>query len=181
MKDSYESLKNRIGRVPYLIDYIKNFSVDPLVLINSSHTNYHLFLSKLKENPSTLTEYENQVLTMLSIEILNGKRVHELILLNKLEQNKKISMLEYKELLDSKEYISDEATIQSAVNILNLSFFKDGTKSKYGSQPLIRLTDGNTLVFTDQVEKSLENNNYFRNLFKDILSVGFKKNEDYVN
>lgn len=180
LKDSYEALKNRIGRVPYLIDYIKNFSVDPLVLINSSHTNYHLFLSKLKENPSTLTEYENQVLTMLSIEILNGKRVHELILLNKLEQNKKISMLEYKELLDSKEYISDEATIQSAVNILNLSFFKDGTKSKYGSQPLIRLTDGNTLVFTDQVEKSLENNNYFRNLFKDILSVGFKKNEDYV-
>ena len=33
IKDSYVSLKNRLGRVPYLLDFYENGEIDPLVII----------------------------------------------------------------------------------------------------------------------------------------------------
>ena len=40
----------------------------------------------MKEETPVLTDYENKVLTMLSLEVLNGKRKHEIILLDLLVQ-----------------------------------------------------------------------------------------------
>ena len=36
----------------------------------------------MKEEVTGLSDYENKVLTMLSLEVLNGKRKHEIILLD---------------------------------------------------------------------------------------------------
>ncbi|MGR5959536.1 hypothetical protein ACT7DM_08735 [Bacillus cereus] len=73
LKEAFGELKNRIGRIPYLYDFIVNQSIDPVVLVEG-YSNYYQFLLKMKEDLPALTEYENKVLTMFSLEVLNGKR-----------------------------------------------------------------------------------------------------------
>ena len=80
LREAYIDLKNKIGRVPYLYDFVTNHSIDPVVIADN-YTNYYQFLLKMKEEVPALTDYEDKVLTMLSLEVLNGKRKHEIILL----------------------------------------------------------------------------------------------------
>ena len=47
IKDSYVSLKNRLGRVPYLLDFYENGEVDPLVIIREYKT-YQNFLEAVE-------------------------------------------------------------------------------------------------------------------------------------
>ena len=35
LKEAFNELKNRIGRVPYLYDFISNHSIDPVVLADA--------------------------------------------------------------------------------------------------------------------------------------------------
>lgn len=73
LKDAYIEVKNRLGRVPYLYDFVMQHSIDPVVIVDK-YSNYYQFLLKMKEEVPTITNYENQVLTMLSLELVNGKR-----------------------------------------------------------------------------------------------------------
>ena len=59
LKEAFGELKNRIGRIPYLYDFIVNHSIDPVVLVDG-YSNYYQFLLKMKEDVPTLTEYENK-------------------------------------------------------------------------------------------------------------------------
>lgn len=47
IKDSYFSLKNRLGRVPYLLDFLENGEVDPLVIVKEYKT-YQNFLESVE-------------------------------------------------------------------------------------------------------------------------------------
>lgn len=80
LREAYIELKKRLGRVPSLLDFYTTNSLDPIVIV-TEHKNYYQFLVKLKEKVPMLTSYEQTVLTMLSQEILNGKRKHEISLL----------------------------------------------------------------------------------------------------
>ncbi len=73
LKDEFQQLKNKLGETPYLIDFWKNNSIDPEVIVDK-YDNYYDFLLKVKEKdlpPIDIHEY--QVLTMLSKELINGK------------------------------------------------------------------------------------------------------------
>ena len=91
----------------------------------------------MKEEVPALTDYENKVLTMLSLEILNGKRKHEIILLDMLLKQEKVKYDEYLSHLTEMNCQIDEATMDSVKRILNLSFFTQAYKTKYGGKPII--------------------------------------------
>lgn len=48
IRESYVSLKNRLGRVPYLLDFYENGEVDPLVIIKEYKT-YQAFLEAVEK------------------------------------------------------------------------------------------------------------------------------------
>lgn len=52
IKDSYISLKNRLGRVPYLLDFYENGEIDPLVIIREYKT-YQNFLESVEKEAYT--------------------------------------------------------------------------------------------------------------------------------
>src|SRR5690606_3727316 len=121
-RDAYIELKNKIGRIPYLTDYIENHSIDPIVIADK-HSNYYQFLLKMKEEIPTLTRYEDQVLTMLSLEILNGKRKHEIVLFEMLLDYGIIAKQDYVKQLSTIGCRIDRETILSVNRIFDLSFF----------------------------------------------------------
>ncbi|WP_117161049.1 DUF3427 domain-containing protein [Paraliobacillus sp. X-1268] len=177
-KDAFSELRNKIGRVPYLYDFILNQSIDPIV-ITEKYFNYHQFLLKvLKEAPS-LTEYENNVLSMLSLEVLDGKRSHEIILLDLLLRKGKVEYKEYINHLKDMGCAVDNSTIASVNSIFNLSFFTKNCTKKYGDIPIIYLNTENNYLFNEQIMKNLQNNKYFNKLVVDIVNSAKEKNKSY--
>ena len=45
---------------------------------------YYNFLLKMKEDIPSLSDYEQSVVMMISKEFLNGKRIHEVLLIDEL-------------------------------------------------------------------------------------------------
>lgn len=175
LKKEYTDLKNRIGRIPMLIDFIHH-SIDPEVIIKSTN-NYYEFLKRLREEQQPITEYESQTLSLLSIELINGKRLHEVILLTDLLQHHSIAKDIYiRHLKDVNTYV-DEETINSVENILTLNFFTVVGRKKYGSLPLI-IKENDVYSLNEPFKDALENT-YFRKLVLDVLQCAFENNKRY--
>lgn len=176
LKKEYTALKNRIGRVPMLKDFINHHSVDPEVIIKSTN-NYYSFLKRLKEDQTQITEYESQVLSLLSVELINGKRIHEVLLLTNLLQHQSISKdLYIRHLKDAGTY-ADEETLISVENILMLNFFTVVGRKKYGSLPLI--TKENNVYALNQPFKDALKNSYFKKLVLDVLKCALENSKGY--
>lgn len=178
LKDAYVELKNRIGRVPYLFDFMMNHSIDPVVIADK-YKNYYLFLLKMKEEVPALTVYENGILTMLSSEVLNGKRKHELVLLDLLLQYGKVDYDKYLKHLTEANCRVDDATLDSVRRIFDLSFFTQTDQKKYGDKPIINIAESQAYRFNSAIQESLNSNEYFKHLLIDIVRSAMKKSEKY--
>lgn len=178
LRDAYIQLKNRLNRIPYLYDFIECDSLDPLVFTHD-HTSYYHFLQKIKEEIPSLSENEQKFIVMLSAEILNGKRRHELILLQLLYSKGQVTYDEYINNLLEEECNVDEETINSVKRVLSMSFFTEPTKKKYGDTPLVEFTKEQHFIFHPTFAQSLQSNAYFKGLFLDILHTAFRLTEQY--
>lgn len=178
LRDAYTDLKNKIGRVPYFYDFVVNHSIDPIV-ITDKYVNYNRFLLKMNEEVSALSVYEDKVLTMLSAEVLNGKRKHEIILIEMLLKQNEVSHDDYLEHLIATDCRTDEGTLQSVNRILDLSFFKLANKSKYGEKPIVKMNEAGRYQFDSSIQESLVKNLYFTKLIKDVIDSAKEKAEKY--
>lgn len=178
LKEAFGELKNRIGRIPYLYDFIVNHSIDPVVLVDG-YSNYYQFLLKMKEDVPTLTEYENKVLTMLSLEVLNGKRKNEIVLLDLLLKKEKVDKDEYVKQLELSNCLTDDETITSVQRIFELEFFSQNSQKKYGEKPILSLQNNKIYMFNDSIRKSLEQNEYFKYMVMDIVRSSKEKGKNY--
>jgi superfamily II DNA or RNA helicase len=178
LKDAFVNLKNKIGRVPYLHDFVINQSIDPVVIADK-YSNYYQFLLKMREQIPSLTSYENKVLTMLSIEVLNGKRKHEIILLELLLQQEKVNYQDYINRLEESNCLTNDAVLNSVQRIFDLAFFTQNNIEKYGGKPIITLQENKTFVFNEWIQSSLNNNNFFKHLLNDIIQSAQEKSRVY--
>ncbi|SFP69470.1 DUF3427 domain-containing protein [Salibacterium halotolerans] len=177
LKDAYQELKNRLGRIPYLTDFQNHHSIDPEVLVGKAH-NYHSFLLKMKEDIQLYTKHEDQVLTMFSQDILPGKRKHEVILLDMLLRDGVVTQSAFIDDLMKVGCRTDEATLTSVERIFNLEFFTVQDQKKYGEQPIVVKENG-TYRWTTEVKRQLEQNENFRAFVQDIVTVGSQKMQHY--
>ncbi|WP_318616239.1 DEAD/DEAH box helicase [Sporosarcina sp. YIM B06819] len=178
LRDAYTDLKNKIGRVPYLYDFVINHSIDPTVIVDK-YVNYYRFLLKMNEEVPALSVYEDKVLTMLSAEVLNGKRQHEIILIEMLLKQNEVSHAAYLEQLTANDCRTDEGTLQSVNRILDLSFFTQANKSKYGEKPIVELNEDGSYQHNTSIQESLSKNPYFTKLIKDVIDSAKEKAKKY--
>lgn len=177
-REAYQNLKNRLGRMPKLIDFIEQQSVDP-VIITKYKENYPAFLNWLNEETLALNNQETKVLTFLSNELLNGKRNHELLLLLMLIDKEKISTENYQSYLKEQNYIYDEQTIKSVERILSLDFFTQKEREKYGNTPIVIYSNG-TFSLEKSFQKNLQQNKWFAECVEDIIKTSFERSKRYV-
>ena len=86
IKESYQQLKFKLGRIPNLMDFEEYGSIDVLrIFDNKSLGSYYKFLKKYeKEYTITLTNEQEKVIEFISKKLAPGKRVHELEVLKRL-------------------------------------------------------------------------------------------------
>lgn len=179
IREAYTELKNKIGRIPNLNDFVNYHSIDPIVIIER-FPNYYQFLKKMGEDVPSLTKYENQVLFMFSIEVLNGKRKHEIILLNHLLHQDKLSQECFIDKLKQNNCCTEQSTLTSIQRIVNLTFYSKTDRKKYGENPIIIFENG-YYRFNDQVSQCLKQNHYFKKHLSDICYVANEKSKSYIS
>lgn len=186
LRQSYIELKEKIGRPPLLFDFYRYGSTSPTVFANQHNIlHYGQFLAKMGEKIQ-LTEYESAVLAFVTKELLNGKRPHELVLLQLLIEKKHVKQSEYEESLRRQNAYVNAAVINSVEDILTLSFFdikqgKTTKKEQYGNKPLIEHPDFFNYVLTPELESALAENSDFKRLFMDVIKTGLALNHKYNN
>lgn len=183
LRHSYQNLKNKLGRIPLLYDFAQYGSVSPMVFAdNRGLDNYASFLVKMREEVE-LNSYENAVLSFVTKELLNGKRIHELILLKILLKNKQVKQEDFiAELIKKGAYVS-EAVLNSVDDILSLAFFdvkqgKTTKKAQYGDQAVVVHSN----LFDYELNKNIQlalDHKWFKILFEDAIKTGLLLSRDY--
>lgn len=178
LKRVFEQLENRLGRVPYLVDFYEQKALEPLIIANKL-ANYYEFLQKMKKAEGIINDEGNQFLMIASRELLSGFRRHELIILKALISNQKgITEKEILGLFEKEGIISTEKTLKSALNTLNLSFYTGQIAKSYASNTFIEERTEGIIELSDGLRKALANN-FFERLFIDIIETGLKKNQEF--
>lgn len=176
LREAYIALKNRINKMPLLYDFVKHNSIDPAVLVQYAGSYYH-FLIKIKEEVPPLSSYAQTVLAMFSCEFINGKRIHELLLLQLLKERKVVSKKDYIAQLKERGVPTSDQVIQSVENILTLHFHTSNDRKKYGNDPLI-IIDATSYRFNEEIERYLHNP-FFIVLLEDIIACGLHNSMKY--
>ncbi|MGN8156833.1 DUF3427 domain-containing protein [Latilactobacillus sakei] len=177
LRDDYQDLKKRLGRMPMLFDFTTHGSIDGSVLI-AKYDNYYQFLLKMKEDVH-LNSYEDTVLRMLSKELLNGMRIHELLLLKLLfEKDGVVSVDDFKKALEQVNARVDQKTLDSMLSVLNLKFYQKANQKKYGMEPYVMLSN-NEYYLNEEILRAYQSNLNFDNLVDDVLATGLFKADDY--
>ena len=196
IKKDYQELKRRLNKTPLIADFIKNNMVasQAILSILNKKGNYNDFLLKVDKDAaySWENDYLDKTLTFITSEFLSGKRVHELLLLQKLLDNGVSSRSELEKLVvDNGSYCNDDV-LNSVERILTLEYYKpksydeknDKEKNKtefakLGGQALIKISNNKEYRFNKEISKSLENNHGFKNLFVDVIKAGLLNARKY--
>ena len=185
LRQSYHDLKNKLGRVPLLFDFYQYGSVAPIVFAqNHGLARYADFLGKMGEDVN-LSKYENEVLSFVTKELLNGKRIHELLLLEMLLEQDIVKQEDYlAQLKRHHAYVNDEL-LASVDAILSLDFFdikqgKTTKKAQYGKLPLVERSNLFDYQLNGSLRSALDQHD-FKNLFVDAIKTGLALNQEYDN
>jgi superfamily II DNA or RNA helicase/HKD family nuclease len=180
LRDAFKDLENKLGRTPYLVDFVKLKSIEPLIFFeNSSFNNYADVITKFSDETISLSEIEKKFLNFITFEVLNGKRKHELYLLKLLLENGgQVSSDKWFEYVLEHDLDIRSEVLESVNRVLDLSFLKAQEQKKYGTDALVSLVD-ETYQLNESVQKSLKENSQFALLFSDIIETGILKAKDY--
>lgn len=144
--EKYTLLKDKLGKIPSMIDFYDYGEIDPLLFINYAGT-YHAFLQIAdKEYQTQLTENENVTLEFLSQNVASGKRIYELLMLKQFLNYGELRKGEIEALL-REEYHKDfsEESYESSLNVLSGGFMNtQSEKKKYADINIVEYSPSRT-------------------------------------
>lgn len=177
IRDSYTSLKNRLGRVPYLMDFYENGEIDPLVIIREYKT-YQDFLLSVEAETYTgkINDLEKLTLEYLSKTVLSGVRPYELEILKRLFTKEQISISDLVEEL-RRSYISsyNQKSLEDAIHVLGGHFVsKEEEYQKYKSISILEDQDKSFIRRMQSYANRLQHEEFYHQV-EDIISVGLTR------
>mgnify|MGYP004555475215 FL=1 len=180
IRESYITLKNRLGRVPYLLDFYENGEVDPLVIIRE-YKSYQLFLESVEKESyvGKISEQEQITLEYLSKTVLAGTRPYELEILKWFLHNEVINVDTIKEEFQVKYgYKINMASFQDAVNVLQGHFVsKEEEYLRYSRLEIISDSKAQMLQRMRGFTERLRHMEFYKQV-SDIIEVGLRRYND---
>ena len=176
IKENYTNLKRKLGRIPSLLDFDKYGEMDVFrIFDNKSLGSYYKFLVKYeKKFKIRLNMNEEKMIEFISKKIANGKRIHELELLNILN-NESDNLLEklQKKINVKYGFYLDEKTKRSIVNVLTNNFASGSGKKTYKECIFIEKND-NEYRISKKFDEMLKNKD-FKNMFNELIQFGISR------
>lgn len=168
--EEYNKVKNRLGRIPRLTEFLDNGSIDPTLFIEK-YGSYPLFLSKAEPDYQlNLSLRHLQSLKFISNEIASGIRPHELVMIKQLVNKGFFTANDIAVILKTDWQIDfDVATFKSAVSILSDRFFKESDRKKFGNIKYLYPDESlHDFSITDDFESLIKTREYTDHLIQAI-------------
>lgn len=180
IKDSYKNLKNKLGRIPTLMDFETYGEIDvQRIFDNKSLGSYYAFLKKYeKEYKIRLNELEESFIKFICTKLANGKRKIELEILSNILEDKidifpnNLSKNEYTNVIN---IFTNEFPTGSGKNTFKDCIFMENNKI---SKPFKKCLENNE--FKSMVKEIIEYalvqyNKHYKNTYKDTNFVLYQK------
>lgn len=130
LTEKYFKVKNKLGKIPNILDFYEYGEIDPMLFIEYAKT-YNRFVAAIdNEYKKELTNDEMAMLEFVSGLLVNGKRPHELIMIEILAKNEVISKDNFAKRLNELGDQFDKITYESAINVLNKEFLNTPSEKK---------------------------------------------------
>lgn len=170
LKRTITGMADRLGKTPALLDFARFDSADPVVLATTRDSFWHL-LCAVKHESHWPTDGQTGPLKYASRELLNGKRPHELVVLNELLRTQvALSSHDLTDLLERNGCALEDRTLRSVRRVLTQEFFTAPQRAQYGS-PLVVANDHGGLLLSDNT-KILLHDASFRYHLRDVIETG---------
>ncbi len=182
IKDSYLNLRNKLGRIPNLMDFELHGEIDVLrIFDNKNLKSYHAFLLKYEEEYKIkISDKARNLLEYVCTKFASGKRVHELVLMYLLMNDEGDIFDSYIKIM-KKEYNCDITHISKAnlYNIFTGNFISGSGKTTYENCVFIKHDYSNISISADFSKELLDPN--FKNMLNEIIEFGLYRNRTRYN
>ncbi len=180
LTEKYNILKDRIGRVPSILDFYENSEIDPMLFVEYSGS-FDKFVRKVdKDYKISFSEKEERMLEFVSNVIMNGKRIHELLMLKMLLENGEFTSTEFKEALEKygERYRANDCN--SAYRVITKAFLNsDADRKRYFDVDFIEKSElsnallTKTLSFYEKLKNAL-----FQKELMTLIEYGMRRYKD---
>lgn len=182
IKECYKNLKYKLGRIPNLMDYEEYGEIDAMrIFENASLGSYHKFLKKVEKDEYKVdfSTIEEKYLEYVSTKFANGKRLHELLILDELlgENNGNVMSRVMSKMQNDFGISVNEKTRKNVENILTGQFASGAAKDTYADVTFIE-NDGNDFCISSKFNELLDNNE-FRRQMTEVVKFGLFRNKKY--
>lgn len=171
LKSAIELVRQRVGRIPMLSDFLRFESVDPIVLATKLG-NYPELLAKLKILDLEIGQDESRALSIVSRELLTAKRPHELLLLRHLLANGEADRASVLTMFAEEDALSTPASADSAIRSLTVEFNTASERDAFKAEgPAIYSGEG-LVSLTPSFRSSYDGSMPFRQAVDDAIETG---------
>lgn len=184
IKENYSNLKNKLGRIPQLLDFDKYGEMDVLrIFDNKSLGSYYKFLTKYeKDFKIKLSDNEEKTIEFISKKLANGKRIHELELLEIMMTETNNLMRKLKIELKNKYNINiTEKEERSVINILTNNFASGSSRKTYKECVFIEKNENDDDYHVSKEFKNMLNNEEFKVVFEELIEFGISRYNQFYS
>lgn len=155
LREDYRLVKYQLGRVPMMLDFMEIGSREPYAFVGYSDSYYEFVCKVDARSVDKMPVASQNLLEFYSIEILNGKRIEESILLTLLTANGNTSFGEIVGIIKERFKINtSHESVESAISNLNGQFIKDKAASRYGISENINVV-GEKIIMDEEYRATL--------------------------
>ena len=171
--DDYKRLKNKLGRMPMMCDFLDTKSRDPKSYVEYAKS-YFSFIQLIEtELQSQLSTQQKELLSLFSQEIANGKRSEEAALLKLLIEKNNCTETELKSVISEKYgYPVSKKTLDSLERNLNFTFV--------GKAQNVLIKANEIFQLSADFRKELANE-VFVKFLQDVLNYATRKFDSIFN
>lgn len=179
LRESFDNLRYRLGRIPTVLDFKEYGSIDVRKFFEKFGS-YYAFIKKYYSDDYSvcLNTHEELIIEFLSKKVTNMKRIHELLVLKHLiNQNQRI--LAYMEKLLPEQYKVTYSKVveESVIRNLTNEFAKEEERKKYASCVLIKKVDEGYELHPE-FRALLMRDPEFSKMVKELIEYGIETIED---
>ena len=180
IRDAYENLKFKLGRIPSIKDFVENGSIDPIKIIDKFGS-YYAFLSKYEkdyENKGSLNKEQELMLEWLGQKYAKGKRRDELCLIEDLvakAQKDQNSLFTYDHWVNAvaaqKSFRTTPAKLRCNAKQLSGQF----NGKKHEEQAFIRFDTDNQCHLDPNFLNWIKSNDVFKEAIEEVIQFGLNR------
>ena len=182
IKECYKNLKYKLGRIPNLMDYEEYGEIDVMrIFENASLGSYHKFLKKVEKDEYKVefSPIEEKYLEYVSTKFANGKRLHELLILDELLDGIGTNVMSrmMSKVQNNLGISVNEKTQKNVENILTGRFASGAAKDAYTDVVFIE-SNGTDFSISSRF-KELLGDDEFRRQMTEVVKFGLFRNKKY--